>query len=110
MVQKSSGVVIPIHTYFAIESHGDHVYPSWLWPGSVVDELYELSVELAGAFDWPGGLKGKLTGTRPRSESAAWFVLTGEAPQVRPPDAKWEGKHGSTSTSNGAYNYNGAYN
>jgi hypothetical protein len=90
-----SGAVIPIHTYFPVESHGDHVYPSWLWPGSVVDELYELSVELADAFDWPGGSKGNLTGTRPRSESAAWFVLTGEAPQVRPIDARWEQKHGS---------------
>jgi hypothetical protein len=88
--------IIPIHTYFPVESHDAHVYPSWLWPGSVVDELYELSVELADAFDWPGGFKGNLTGTRPRSESAAWFVLTGEAPQVRPIDARWEQKHGST--------------
>jgi hypothetical protein len=94
MVQ--SRAVIPIHTYFPVESHDDHVYPPWLWPGSVVDELYELSVELAGAFDWPGGSKGNLTGTRPRSESAAWFVLTGEAPQVRPIEAKWETKDGST--------------
>jgi hypothetical protein len=38
--------IIPIHTYFPVESHDAHVYPSWLWPGSVVDELYELSVEL----------------------------------------------------------------
>jgi hypothetical protein len=91
-----SGAVIPIHTFFPIDSHGAHVYPSWLWPGSVVDELYELSVELADAFDWPGGSKANLTGTRPRSESAAWFVLTGEAPQVRPIDARWEQKHGST--------------
>lgn len=90
-----SRAIIPIHTYFPIESHGAHVYPSWLWPGSVVDELYELSVELADAFDWPGGSKGNLTGTRPRSESAAWFVLTGEAPQVRPIDARWEQKHGN---------------
>lgn len=95
MVQ--SGAVIPIHTYFPIESHGDHTYPSWLWPGSVVDKLYELSVELAGAFDWPkGSIEGNLTGTRPKSESAAWFVLTGEAPQVRPINARWEEKRGST--------------
>lgn len=94
MVQ--SGAVIPIHTYFPIESHGDYTYASWLWPGSVVDELYDLSIELAGAFDWPGGTKGNLTGTRPRSESAAWFVLTGEAPQVRPIEARWEEKYGST--------------
>ncbi len=95
MVQ--SGAIIPIHTYFPIESHGDHTYPSWLWPGSVVDKLYELSVELAGAFDWPrGSIEGNLTGTRPKSESAAWFVLTGEAPQVRPINASWEQARGST--------------
>jgi hypothetical protein len=86
--------MIAIHTYLPSESHGDAVYPSWLWPGSVVDELYDLSVELAGAFDWPLAT-GNLGGTRPRSESAAWFILTGEAPQVRPIDVRWEAKHGS---------------
>jgi hypothetical protein len=90
------GAIIPIHTYFRAESHGDYHYPPWLWPGSVVDELYDLSVVLADAFDWPGGSKGNLTSTRPRSESATWFVLTGEEPQVRPIDARWEQKHGST--------------
>lgn len=89
-----SGAVIPIHTYFPIESHGDHVCPSWLWPGSVVDELYELSVKLAGHLDWPLASMGNLTGTRPWSESAAWFILTGEAPPVRPIEANWEGKSG----------------
>jgi hypothetical protein len=88
--------VIPIHRHFPIEWHGDHTYPSWLWPGSVVDKLYDLSVELASTFDWPLPSVGNLSGTRPRSESAAWFVLTGEAPQVRPIDARWEEKHGST--------------
>jgi hypothetical protein len=90
-----SGAVIPIHTNFPIESHGDAVYPPWLWPGSLVDELYDLSVDLAGAFDWPLAF-GNLVGTRPRSESAAWFILTGEAPPVRSIDARWEAKHGST--------------
>lgn len=90
-----SGAVIPIHTDFPNESHGDHTYPPWLWPGSVVDNLYELSVELAGAFDWPLE-SGNLGGTRPRSRTAAWFVLTGEAPQVRPMEARWETKFGST--------------
>ena len=95
MVQ--SGAVVPIHTYFPIESHGNHTYPSWLWPGSVVDKLYDISVELAGAFDWPrGSIEGNLTGMRPTSASAAWFVLTGEAPQVRPIAARWEQVHGST--------------
>ncbi len=90
MVQ--SGAVIPVHRDFPIESHGAHTYPSWLWPGSVVDELYERSVELAGAFDWPLASSG----ARPLSASGAWFILTGEAPQVRPINAGWEGKHGST--------------
>jgi hypothetical protein len=90
-----SGAVIPIHTYLPIESQGNNVYPSWLWPGSVVDELYDLSIELASAFDWPLA-SGNLGGTRPRSESATWFILTGEAPQVRPIEARWETKHGST--------------
>lgn len=90
-----SGAAVPIHSYLPIESHGDAVYPSWLWPGSVVDELYELSVDLACALDWPLASMGNLTGTRPSSESAAWFILTGEAPQVRPIGARWETKHGS---------------
>jgi hypothetical protein len=90
-----SGAVIPIHSYLPIESHGDSVYPSWLWPGSVVDKLYDLSVDLASAFDWPLASAGNLSGTRPRSESAAWFILTGEAPQVRPIEARWHAKHGS---------------
>jgi hypothetical protein len=87
--------MIPIHSDLPIESHGDHVYPSWLWPGSVVDELYDLSVALANAFDWaldPGNLEG----TRPLSRTAAWFVLTGEAPPVHPIEARWEPKHGSS--------------
>jgi hypothetical protein len=90
-----SGAIVPIHTYLLSESHGDYTYPSWLWPGSVVDELYDLSVDLAGAFDWPLVSAGNLGGTRPRSESAALFVLTGEAPQVRPLRATWEPKQGS---------------
>ena len=93
-----SGAIIPIHTYRPIESHGGYVYPDWLWPGSVVDELYELSVELARAFDWPLASSGNLTGTRPRSETAAWFVLTGEAPPVRPIEARWEAKYGVAHT------------
>lgn len=53
--------MIPIHTYLPIESHGDYVYSSWLWSGSVVDELHEVSVELARAFDWPLASSGNLT-------------------------------------------------
>ena len=90
------GAVIPIHTYLPIEPHGDHTYPSWLWPGPVVDELYDLSVELASAFDWPLASAGNLSGTRPRSESAAWYILTGESPEVHPIEARWETKYSST--------------
>ncbi|WP_273888842.1 hypothetical protein [Rubrobacter naiadicus] len=88
-----TGAIVPIHTGLPVEVHRRHVYSSWLWPGSVVDELYDLSVKLANAFDWPLTL-GNLWGTRPKSESAALFILTGEAPEVRPIEATWEGKHG----------------
>lgn len=91
-----SGAVIPIHNYLPVEFHGEHTYRPWLWPGSVVDELYDLSSELADAFDWPGGSDRNLTGTRPWSRTAVWFILTGERPQVRPIEAKWETKRGST--------------
>jgi hypothetical protein len=90
-----NGAVIPIHTQLPIESHGDHVYSSWLWPGSVVDKLYDLSVELAGTFDWPLE-SGNLGVTRPWSRTSAWFILTGEAPPVHPIEARWETKHGSS--------------
>ncbi len=86
------GTVVPIITGLPIKPHDDHVYPSWLWPGSVVDELYELSVELADAFDWPETTTAPLW--RPRNEKAARFILTGEAPEVHPIDARWELKSG----------------
>jgi hypothetical protein len=88
-----NGAVVPIFTGLPIESHGKHVYPSWLWPGSVVDDLFELSVELADAFDWPSSAMDEFG--RPRNEAAAWFVLTGEAPEVWPLDARWSTKGGS---------------
>lgn len=91
-----SGAIIPIHDYLPMESHGDHDYASWLWPGSVVDELYELSTELADAFDWSGSSSENLTGTRSWSRAGAWFILTGEAPQVRPIDARWMQKRVSS--------------
>lgn len=90
------GAAIPFISGLPVGLHGDYVYPNWLWPGSVVDKLYDLSVELAGAFDWPLASAGNLAGTRPRSETAAWFILTNEAPQVRPIEARWEAKRGST--------------
>jgi hypothetical protein len=88
-----NGAVVPIFTRLPIESHGNHIYPSWLWPGSVVDNLYELSEELATTFDWPSSAMDEFG--RPRNEAASWFVLTGEAPEVRPLDARWITKGGS---------------
>ncbi len=96
VIERRSGSVIPIHNYLPGEIHGEHAYPPWLWPGSVVDELYDISVALASSFDWPQAVGDNFSGTRPRSETAAWFVLTGEAPQVLPIDARWEKKRGST--------------
>ncbi|MGI9048795.1 MAG: hypothetical protein ACR2GU_05405, partial [Rubrobacteraceae bacterium] len=76
------GAIIPIITGLPIGVYGDHIYPNWLWPGSVVDSLYTIAEELVEAFDWPG------------TDDAAWFVLTGKAPEVRPLDARWETKKG----------------
>ena len=98
------GAVVPIHmplfleSYRLLETLGEYEYPPPLWPGSVVDELYELSFELASVFDWPLATYEDYDGlasTRPRSETATWFVLTGEAPQVRPMEARWELKYGT---------------
>jgi hypothetical protein len=98
------GAVVPIHmplfleSYRLLETLGEYEYPPPLWPGSVVDELYELSFELANAFDWPlepYEAYDALGLTRPRSETATWFVLTGEAPLIRPIEARWELKYGT---------------
>jgi hypothetical protein len=83
------GGAIPPVNYMPVELHGDHVYPPWLWPGSVVGNLFDLSDELVAAFDWPTGDFGQLA-----TNIGAWFVLTGEAPNVRPIDARWEQKRG----------------
>jgi len=82
-----SEVIIPIYSNLPTET-----YPSWLWPGSVIDNLYELSVELAHTFDWPGSTLDTLG--RPRNEAAVRFVLTGAKPEVHPIDARWEQKGG----------------
>ncbi len=60
----------------------NYTYPPLLWPGSVVDVLYDHAEELADAFDWPS------------REDAAWFILTGKAPEVCPIDARWKPKSG----------------
>lgn len=83
------GSVIPLITGLPGPMNGPHPYPSWLWPGSVVDKLYELSVVLASAFDWPLAALS-VWGPWKKSDSAAWFILTGEVPQIRPMEARWE--------------------
>jgi len=87
-----SEVIIPIYTNLPTETHGNQTYPSWLWPGSVVDNLYELMVSLADTFDWPGSALDTLG--RPRNEAAVRSVLTGAKPEVRPIGARWEQKGG----------------
>ena len=75
-----NGAVVPIFTRLPIESHGNHIYPSWLWPGSVVDNLNVLAEELADAFRWPSHV-GQTKAFRLWSkDAAAKFVLTGVAP------------------------------
>lgn len=61
---------------------GGYKYPPFLWPGSVVDKLYDLAEELSDQFDWPD------------KDAATWFILTGKAPEVRPINARWETKTG----------------
>lgn len=88
-MSQSGGTIPPIN-YMPIEWHGEHGYPPWLWPGSVVGKLFDLSDELVTTFDWPAGGIGQLA-----ANVGAWFVLTGEAPNVRPIDARWEQKSGN---------------
>ena len=83
-----NGVTIPIVTDLPMEPRGDKHNPPWLWPGSVVDQIYDISELLGDTFDWPGSELGG----RGRNERAAWFLLTGEAPDVRPIEAGWKPK------------------
>ncbi len=43
----------PVITGLPIKRDGNHVYPIWAWPGSVADELREISVKLANTRDRP---------------------------------------------------------
>jgi hypothetical protein len=61
-------------------------YPPFLWPNSLVDNLYDIAEELMEALDWPD------------RDAAAWFMLTGKAPEVRPIEARWETKQGTYSS------------
>jgi hypothetical protein len=89
---SQGGGAIPPVNYMPVEFHGEHAYPPWLWPGSVVGHLFNLSDALVAEFDWPAGSFGQLA-----TKVGAWFVLTGEAPSVRPLDARWERKRGTFS-------------
>lgn len=50
---------------------GGGVWTVGVWPGSVLDELRLLSESLAETYHW-------------RKSDAAWFVLTGTKPPIRP--------------------------
>ena len=87
-----AGAVRPIVTGLSIPGSDEHEYASWLWPGSVVDKLYDVSEELADTFDWPASPTDAVG--RRRNEAAAWFVLTGHVPEVRALEGRWEPKQG----------------
>jgi hypothetical protein len=86
---SQNGATIPPVSYMPRSEHGGRWYPPWMWPGSVVYNLFELSDDLAQTFDWPTDGFDQL-----ESHAGAWFVLTGEAPAVRPLGARWEQKGG----------------
>jgi hypothetical protein len=63
--------------------------PWFVWPGSVVDNLYAISEQLADEFRWPRrDTRVRGFGRWWRKEAAAEFVLTGVAPIMRPVDAE----------------------
>lgn len=64
------------------------IRPSSVWPGSVIDDLYKLSEELADTFRWPGKDTTRGLGRWWRQDAAAVFVLTGVAPLMHPVDAR----------------------
>jgi len=58
--------------------------PAYVWPGSLVDEIYDLAQELSESFMWPSRNTGSSVGTWWNEDSAAIFLLTGIAPLVHP--------------------------
>ncbi len=56
-----------------------HSRPSSIWFGSVIDNLYALSEELADTFRWPGKDANAESFRWWRKNAAAEFVLTGVA-------------------------------
>jgi hypothetical protein len=59
-------------------------HPANVWPGSLVDEIYDLAQELCESFMWPSRRTSGWVGTWWNEEAAALFVLTGIAPLVHP--------------------------
>jgi hypothetical protein len=58
--------------------------PASVWPGSLVDEIYDLAKELCEFFMWPSRETRGWVGTWWNEDAAALFVLTGIAPLVHP--------------------------
>jgi len=58
--------------------------PANVWPGSLVDEIYDLAQELCESFMWPSRKTRGWIGTWWNEDAAALFVLTGIAPLVHP--------------------------
>jgi hypothetical protein len=58
--------------------------PASVWPGSLVDEIYDLAEELCESFMWPSRETRGWVGTWWNEDAAALFVLTGSAPLVHP--------------------------
>lgn len=58
--------------------------PANVWPGSLVDEVYDLAQELSESFMWPTHKTRGRMGAWRDPDSAALFVLTGIAPLVHP--------------------------
>ncbi len=58
--------------------------PANVWPGSLVDEIYDLAQELCESFMWPSRKTRGWVGTWWNEDAAALFVLTGIAPLVHP--------------------------
>ena len=82
-----NGTIVPIHLHLSEEKYGDPQSVRWIWPGSLVDDLYQLSFMLEDLFDWGPAVRDNMIETRSLGRTAASFLLTGEAPRVQPVNA-----------------------
>jgi len=91
-----NGTIVPIHLHLSKEKYGDPQSVRWIWPGSLVDDLYQLSFILEGLFDWKPAVRKNMIQAETLSfgPTAATFVLTGEAPGANPIDAVVEAPWG----------------